>query len=423
MEPKLLKFFDNEINAIDIKVRLEEAGIKCVLHKEPKTVVNVLTDPTEDGVAVYVDKKDYAEAKAVLDSYELELENALFAENENYMDSESQVIDDPYMLNNAEYGNTDNAIIDNEQEEEYDWEAAEANEQWKQSGKQILYGLLWGVGGALVSIITYVNAATSPTGGHFIIAWGAVLYGITLIFKGLDYRLSNSKPDGDSCSEEERRAKKKKRRWLLGLVVIVAIAAIVLFNTKDNKKSNVDTQVIEQREKTALADYNKPQYIIDESLMEDGEVTNGQIIFKRPEGYMKKYPLDPELPNGYYGYHISNNKRADGWELFVSSSIADSEPTDEDLNQLTKSWAPEWTKQCKMSTIKNAVHNERIGRVFEREYKYSHAGSQDIKEEIVVIYNKQFSKVCVIAAFEAYGKSAPVKSIKESLKFYNTIKE
>lgn len=422
MEPKLLKFFDNEINAIDIKVRLEEAGIKCVLHKEPKTVVNVLTDPAEDGVAVYVDKKDYVEAKAILDSYELELENVLFAENENYMDSESQLIDNPNMLSNAEYGNVDNPTIENELEEGYDWELAEAKEQWKQSGKQILYGLLWGVCGALVSIITYVNAATSPTGGHFIIAWGAVLYGIILIFKGSDYRLSNSKPDDDSCSEEERRTKKNKMRWIIGIVILATIAVIVLSNIDNKKKSNFDTQMIEQREKKALADYNKPQYIIDDSLIEDGEVTNGQIIFKRPSGYMKKYPLDPELPNGYYGYYIANNKRADAWELFVSSSIADSEPTDEDLNQLTKSLAPDWAKQCKMSTIKKEIRDESIGRVFEREYKYSHAGSQDMKEEIVVIYNKQSSKVCVIAAFEAYGKSAPIKSIKESLKFYNKVK-
>ncbi|MBR5640289.1 MAG: hypothetical protein IKW83_11265 [Muribaculaceae bacterium] len=47
MEPKLLNFFDNEINAIDIKERLDEAGIKCILKNELKTQVNVLTEPTE----------------------------------------------------------------------------------------------------------------------------------------------------------------------------------------------------------------------------------------------------------------------------------------------------------------------------------------------------------------------------------------
>ena len=106
----------------------------------------------------------------------------------------------------------------------------------------------------------------------------------------------------------------------------------------------------------------------------------------------------------------------------MNSSIVDSEPTNEDINQLVESWRPDWAKQCKQSTIKNEVRDESIGRVFEREYKYSHAGSEDIKEKIFIIYNEEASKACIIVAFEAYGKSAPIKSIKESLKFYNKVK-
>ena len=74
MEPKLLNLFDNEINAQEIKDKLTEVGIECFLQNELKTQVNVLTEPTEEGVAVYVDKKDYSKAKKILDAYEQELE-------------------------------------------------------------------------------------------------------------------------------------------------------------------------------------------------------------------------------------------------------------------------------------------------------------------------------------------------------------
>lgn len=75
MDPKLLIFFDNEINAQDIKERLDEAGIGCVLQNELKTSVNVMSESAAEVVAVYVDKKDYSVAKNILDTYEKENED------------------------------------------------------------------------------------------------------------------------------------------------------------------------------------------------------------------------------------------------------------------------------------------------------------------------------------------------------------
>lgn len=74
MEPKLLIFYDNELNALEIKQRLADAAIECELQKEQKTIINSLSDSIEEGMAVYVDKKDYLEAKNILDTYEQELD-------------------------------------------------------------------------------------------------------------------------------------------------------------------------------------------------------------------------------------------------------------------------------------------------------------------------------------------------------------
>lgn len=51
------------------------------------------------------------------------------------------------------------------------------------SNKDIMYGLLWGGAGGLVTWISYSMA--SREGGIFIITWGAIIYGFFLIFKGL----------------------------------------------------------------------------------------------------------------------------------------------------------------------------------------------------------------------------------------------
>lgn len=46
-------------------------------------------------------------------------------------------------------------------------------------------GALWCIGGIAVTAYTYSLAAASPTGGHYLIAWGAILFGGIQFLKGL----------------------------------------------------------------------------------------------------------------------------------------------------------------------------------------------------------------------------------------------
>lgn len=64
-------------------------------------------------------------------------------------------------------------------------------EQYKQEKKEagnknMLYGALWGVGGLLVTLLTYCAASN---GGTYVVAWGAVIFGAIQFFKGLYQRL------------------------------------------------------------------------------------------------------------------------------------------------------------------------------------------------------------------------------------------
>lgn len=71
MEPKLLIFYDNELNAIELKQLLAEAGVECLVQEDLKTSVNVMSESSSEfGYAVYVDKSAYKEAKKILDTYE-----------------------------------------------------------------------------------------------------------------------------------------------------------------------------------------------------------------------------------------------------------------------------------------------------------------------------------------------------------------
>lgn len=51
--------------------------------------------------------------------------------------------------------------------------------------KNMLYGALWCVGGTVVTVVTYDMASSSPSGGTYFVAWGAILFGGVQFLKGL----------------------------------------------------------------------------------------------------------------------------------------------------------------------------------------------------------------------------------------------
>lgn len=52
--------------------------------------------------------------------------------------------------------------------------------------KKMAYGALWCIGGIGVTTATYGAAASSSNGGTYIVAWGAILYGVIQFGRGLN---------------------------------------------------------------------------------------------------------------------------------------------------------------------------------------------------------------------------------------------
>ena len=57
--------------------------------------------------------------------------------------------------------------------------------------KHMLFGLMWCVGGAVVTWYTYQAAAANPMGGKYIAAWGAVVFGFFQFMSGLTGMITN----------------------------------------------------------------------------------------------------------------------------------------------------------------------------------------------------------------------------------------
>lgn len=50
--------------------------------------------------------------------------------------------------------------------------------------RRMISGALWCIGGIIVTAVTYSNASSSPTGGHYVIAWGAIIFGFIDFIRG-----------------------------------------------------------------------------------------------------------------------------------------------------------------------------------------------------------------------------------------------
>jgi hypothetical protein len=57
--------------------------------------------------------------------------------------------------------------------------------------KNMIFGLMWCVGGGVVTFFTYQQAMANPTGGKYIVAWGAIVVGFFQFLSGLTGLITN----------------------------------------------------------------------------------------------------------------------------------------------------------------------------------------------------------------------------------------
>ena len=77
-----------------------------------------------------------------------------------------------------------NQFVDNIEQaiNDIDESAEDRKELASECARHMVYGVLWAVGGTLVTVATYEAASEGET---YVVAWGAILFGIFDFFRGL----------------------------------------------------------------------------------------------------------------------------------------------------------------------------------------------------------------------------------------------
>ena len=65
--------------------------------------------------------------------------------------------------------------------------------------KLMTRGIIWFVGGLAVTLFSYLAAVSSPYGGHYVIAFGAIVFGMAQFFRG---RAAASGTDSSDQAQE-----------------------------------------------------------------------------------------------------------------------------------------------------------------------------------------------------------------------------
>jgi hypothetical protein len=74
------------------------------------------------------------------------------------------------------------------------------NPQRTAAEERMLSGALWCVGGILVTVLSFVSAASNPLGGTYLVAWGAIVFGALRFFQGRTDR--DAKPSSETVTYE-----------------------------------------------------------------------------------------------------------------------------------------------------------------------------------------------------------------------------
>jgi len=177
-----------------------------------------------------------------------------------------------------------------------------------------------------------------------------------------------------------------------------------------------------ERERQAMAEYNPTKYLIESSLLEEDELTDGRVIFKKPRNSkISKILNDDELPKGDFSYHIEG--RSAPWEIIVCSFVDNPEFTGAEFAEIAGDWKPDWASGLNETIVSVDDESTSERRIFKRKAQLSGKNINTLIWNFIAVQDQTTEKLCIITAFSTRGTNIPLDTILNSLKFYNTVEK
>ena len=207
-------------------------------------------------------------------------------------------------------------------------------------------------------------------------------------------------------------------------ILFCSFGALLIFSatscTSNDKYQQRAKERLAEKELQAMEDYNRPKYLIDTALLEENELTDGRIIFKKPtQAKVSKVPQDPDLPKGDYDYLIEGKSSL--YDIVVCSYSETPKITMDDFKEMAKKWKPDWALKLKEVLVSIDDNSTDDQQILKRKSRISGKDYKTITWDFIVIEDSATQKLCILSSFATPNTESVVGSVMNSLKFYNLV--
>ena len=205
---------------------------------------------------------------------------------------------------------------------------------------------------------------------------------------------------------EERRWLKRDR-YVLGTIIAIPLILMIwgMFATPSINLSTVADDM-------DVTEVDQSSYLIDESILEDGEITDGIVIIKVPRG-VEYEQID--LGDGDKCYDLSNKKENPDYMIRVIGQ-GYVETGDIVFENLWEQYQDSTMLAMPHEIIRNDVTDIENGKCYRKIIKFK--SDIDIFWDFTLLWDLDYKKVCLLNSYYRKDKKAPIDELIAGIKFW-----
>lgn len=232
--------------------------------------------------------------------------------------------------------------------------------------------------------------------------WGIVIAAIWWLYFKNSKRIKVRYP-------QERREWLKRDKYILGTVIVVPIVLLIW-----GMFSNPSTPSLSVADGIDVTEVDQSSYLIDESKLNDDEITDGIIIIKVPKG--AEYE-QLSLEDGNKLYELSNKKDNPNYVDYVIRVASQGYVGMGDIvfEDIWMQFQDHNLKDIPHQVIRDDMTNTEFGKCYRKVVKYK--TDVDMVLDFTLLHDLGIKKACLLTSYYREGVKVPIDEVIKGIRF------
>ena len=208
---------------------------------------------------------------------------------------------------------------------------------------------------------------------------------------------------------QEKREWFKRDKYILGAVIVVPIVLLLW-----GMFSNPSTPSLSVADGIDVTEVDQSSYLIDESKLNDDEITDGMIIIKVPKG--TEYE-QLSLDDGTKLYELSNKKDNPDYVDYVIRVASQGYVGTGDIvfEDIWMQFLDNNMKDIPYQVIRDDMTNIEFGKCYRKVVKYK--TDVDMVLDFTLLHDLGDKKACLLTSYYREGVKAPIDEVIKGIRF------